>query len=196
MALLVLESSSTEASWAWIENRSLVHGGAAPGRASSSLATAIAAAPIVGRRPERILVGVGPGSFSGIRAAIALALGMARVWGCPVEPVRSSHAVAHELSDASFLGVFADAKRGHLFFTAYAHGRMTRPTVLIPYASLDDYLSKCTRSVSCGPLEGVPESVVPQASALAAAWFEHGSEPGLALEPIYLHEQIVPGLKN
>lgn|GEM_PF-567487 len=193
MSLLVLESSSPEASWAWVENGTVAFGGPAPGRASSALAAAIAASPVAGRRAERILAGVGPGSFSGIRSAIALAQGMARAWKCPVEPVRSSHAVAHELRDAPILGVFADAKRGHYFFTEYALGRMAHPSKLIPRDSLKDYLSHCTRAVACGPLDGVPESMLPQASSLAAAWLLHGAEPALPLEPVYLHEQVVPG---
>lgn len=44
---------------------------------------------LAGRRPERILVGVGPGSFTGIRVGIAAAHGLAIGWGCEVEGVSS-----------------------------------------------------------------------------------------------------------
>lgn len=192
MNLLVLESSSAHASWAWLTDGHCVQSETVPGRASSALAVSLARWQTTSPPPpHRILVGVGPGSFSGIRAAIACAQGLARVWGCPVEPVRSSHAIGRVLNHVTFLGVFADAKRGQLFFTAYENGRMTRPSCLIPFASLPDYLSKCTRAVATGPLPGLDDVQIPQARDLASYWLEHGPEPTLPLEPIYLHPQAV-----
>lgn len=191
MNILALESSTATASWAWINNGTCRAAETTTGRASSALAASLAAflnsppSP-----PDRILVGVGPGSFSGIRAAIALAQGLARAWRCPVEPVRSSHAVAHDLQEVTFLGVFADAKRGQLFFTAYAHGVMTRPSCLIPTSAMEDHLSKCTRAISCGPLAGVPDCHTPTAASLTRARLRLGPEPDLALEPIYLHAPV------
>jgi tRNA threonylcarbamoyl adenosine modification protein YeaZ len=193
MNLLVLESSAPTASWAWLEDAQAVAGNPVAGRASSGLASALADFFSTGRRrPDRILVGVGPGSFSGIRASIALAQGMARVWSCAVEPIRSSHAVAHALRDVASLAVLADAKRGHYFLTLYAHGKMTHASQLIPRNELPLRAPTWARMVSCGPLDGVTESIEPRALDLAAAWLAGGSEPNLPLEPIYLHEHVVP----
>jgi tRNA threonylcarbamoyl adenosine modification protein YeaZ len=193
MNLLVFESSAPTASWAWLEDGRAVAGGPVTGRASSALASAVAGFFSTGRRrPDRILVGVGPGSFSGIRASIALAQGMAQGWGCGVEPLRSSHAVAHALRDAASLAVLADAKRGQYFLTLYAHGEMTHASHLISKNALTLRAIAFERMVSCGPLDGVAESMEPRALDLAAAWLAGGSEPGLPLEPIYLHEQVVP----
>lgn len=49
---------------------------------------------LAGRRPDRILVGVGPGSFTGIRVAIAAAHGLAIGWGCEVAGMSSLALIA------------------------------------------------------------------------------------------------------
>lgn len=47
-----------------------------------------------GRRPERLIVGVGPGSFTGIRVAIAAAHGLAIGWGCEIAGMSSLALIA------------------------------------------------------------------------------------------------------
>jgi tRNA threonylcarbamoyladenosine biosynthesis protein TsaB len=47
-----------------------------------------------GRRPDGIIVGVGPGSFTGIRVAIAAAHGLAIGWGCEVAGMSSLGLIA------------------------------------------------------------------------------------------------------
>lgn len=49
---------------------------------------------LAGRRPDRIIVGVGPGSFTGIRVAIAAAHGLAIGWGCEVAGMPSLALIA------------------------------------------------------------------------------------------------------
>ena len=51
-----------------------------------------------GRRPDRILVGVGPGSFTGIRVGIAAAHGMAIGWGAEISGMSSLALLAAALS--------------------------------------------------------------------------------------------------
>lgn len=140
-----------------------------------------------GAAVEQILVGVGPGSFSGIRASIALALGLAEGWGAEVVPILSTHAVAVDWGHVRFLGIFSDARRGRYFFTAYEEGELTRPPALIAPEELDLHLSKCSLAVTTDGLAGVPERVTPQATGLIE-WFQsRGADSGLALEPVYLH---------
>jgi tRNA threonylcarbamoyl adenosine modification protein YeaZ len=194
MAVLILESSSPQASWAWMDAQgNITAEGSTQARASGGLFASLAGGMPQGAVPDRILVGVGPGSFSGVRVAVAAAQGLARVWQCPVEGVRSTHAVARVLPEVSFLGVFADAKRGQIFFTGYEHGRMTQASRLIPADALEAHRASCSRAVACGPLPGVPECVLPTAAELGRFWHQGTSEPGLPLEPIYLHESVVPG---
>lgn len=54
------------------------------GRGHAERLAPLLAELLAGRRPTRILVGVGPGSFTGIRVALATAHGLALGWDVPV----------------------------------------------------------------------------------------------------------------
>ena len=66
----------------------------------------------------RIVVGTGPGSFAGIRSAIAFAQGYSIATGCEVLGLPSACAFAREGEDVAVVG---DARRG-LFWVALLHG--------------------------------------------------------------------------
>lgn len=136
-----------------------------------------------------IAVGTGPGSFSGIRAAISAAKGLRAVLGCPLAGICSADVVGRELAHVSRLGVFADAKRRELYFTEYCLGLRTRGPMTVAVADLEDQLTKLTLAVSGEPIPGVPERACPTASTLArmagTSWLrdpESLQDP----EPIYL----------
>ena len=59
------------------------------GRGHSERLVPMLAELLDGRRPDRLLVGVGPGSFTGIRVGIAAAHGMAIGWGIEVVGISS-----------------------------------------------------------------------------------------------------------
>jgi tRNA threonylcarbamoyl adenosine modification protein YeaZ len=188
--VLALETSTASGSWALFQNGELLSEAGFSGRASATLPESMVL-EISDRTPvDHILVGVGPGSFSGIRVAVALAQGLRFVWKCPVHAVRSSHAPAWQLSGVSFLGVFADAKRQQLFVTCYERGIMTRPSQIIERHELDEWLGKCSQAVSSEPLAGVPHQQLPQAADLIRYSLAHGLEPDLALDPIYLRPAL------
>lgn len=197
MTLLSIDTSSLVGSWALCDEGQLVAGDQFKGRASTSLAGSLARSEEILKKmqPEKILIGLGPGSFSGIRVGIATAQGLARVWSSDLIGIRSSSALAWAHREVSFLGIFADAKRNHAFFTAYENGVMTRPSQLIPNEELEPYLSKCTLALSADPLAGVLEQESPRALHLANYYLAYGSEPELALEPLYLHPPLLPQLK-
>ncbi len=66
----------------------------------------------------RIVVGTGPGSFAGIRSAIAFAQGYSIATGCEVLGLPSACAFAREGEDVAVVG---DARRG-LLWVALLHG--------------------------------------------------------------------------
>jgi len=195
--ILSIDTSSTQGSWALLDKAERVDGGNFTGRASADLILSLNSSKhcMPQLRPEKILIGVGPGSFSGIRVGIATAQGLAQVWGSQLVPVRSSSAQAWKHRHVSFLGIFADAKRSHYFFTAYENGLLTRESHLIRQDELEAYLSKCSLALSPDPLPGVPTQEVPEAADLGHYYLAHGAEPQLTLEPLYLHPPLQPLVK-
>lgn len=190
---LALECSSSCCAWALQEGPHTLARGSTTGRASGAFFASLAASWPREIRPARILVGVGPGSFSGIRATIAAALGMSRAWSCPVLPVRSTHALARQHPTEPLLGIFSDAKRGQCFYTAYSHGIMTVPSRLIPHGEREAHRSRCSLALALGPLEGFTNVAFPDPAELALAWQHTPPDlPPLPLEPIYLHDSVVP----
>ena len=190
MTRLVLEASATPATWVLSRAGEILASGTLSGTVAAGLVPSLQKDLRDPPRPDQILVGVGPGSFSGIRSAIASAEGMATVWHCPVLPIRSTGSIAWQFPQASWLGIFSDARRGDVFATFYASGKLERPTAVHSAAELPALLSRCTLAVSPDGLPGVPQTARPDATTLAAYLHAHGLEPGLSLEPIHLRPAL------
>jgi tRNA threonylcarbamoyladenosine biosynthesis protein TsaB len=190
MTRLILEASSTPGTWVLSRQGEILSSGKLSGTVAASLIPSLQQALRDPPRPDQILVGVGPGSFSGIRSAIASAEGLATVWHCPVLPIRSTGSLAWQFPEATLLGVFSDARRGDVFATFYASGKLERPTSVHPISELPRLLSRCTLAVTPDGLPGVGQTALPNAPTLAAYLHAHGLEPGLPLEPIHLRPAL------
>ena len=166
---------------------------AGPQRHSAALFPALTRLGIPRLKLRRIVVGLGPGSFSGIRVALAAAQGIALVQNVPVVGICSAYSVALQHKDVTRLGVFADAKRREAFCTVFAHGELERDTYLIPMSEIEDHASKFTLAVSAEPLPGIATRCHPRARDLLAL---PDTLPGWVtaqpLEPIYLREPVAP----
>jgi tRNA threonylcarbamoyladenosine biosynthesis protein TsaB len=162
-----------------------------PQRHSASLFPALARLGIPRLKLRRIIVGIGPGSFSGIRVSLAAAQGIALAQGVPVVGICSAYSAALQHKKATRLGVFADAKRREAFCTVFRNGELERETYLIPMAEIEEHASKFTLAVSAEPLPGIPVRCYPRAQDLLAL---PDSLPGWVtqqpLEPIYLREAV------
>jgi tRNA threonylcarbamoyladenosine biosynthesis protein TsaB len=82
-----------------------------------------------------IAVGVGPGTFTGLRIGVATARALAHAHGTPVHPVSSLAALAEGIDAGQRLPLI-DAKRGELFAALYAQGRELWP----PFAATPEQL--------------------------------------------------------
>jgi tRNA threonylcarbamoyladenosine biosynthesis protein TsaB len=102
---------------------------------------------------EAIAVGVGPGTFTGLRIGIATARALATANGLLLRPVSSLAALAAgidaEPADAPLLLPVIDAKRGEVFAAEYARGgdRRWGPLALRP-----EELAKRVRAGGAAPL--------------------------------------------
>ncbi len=141
-----------------------------------------------------VVMGVGPGPFTGLRVGIAAAQSFAWARSLPVWPVRSHDAVALEVT--SDIVVVSDARRGEWAITRYRPhplgglGLRVGETTLIPRDEIADDASH---------REGARivwlDYVDPVALVRAALTLRSRGEPLELPRPIYLREPdvTVPG---
>ncbi|MCS6855143.1 MAG: tRNA (adenosine(37)-N6)-threonylcarbamoyltransferase complex dimerization subunit type 1 TsaB [Elioraea sp.] len=112
-AILALDASSARVSAAFAERVA-----EAPGERDQAAALVrLAAAVLAGGRPAAVAATVGPGSFTGIRAALALAQGLALGFGVPAVAVSSAEALA-AAGEGRVLAAI-DSRRGHVFLAGF-----------------------------------------------------------------------------
>jgi tRNA threonylcarbamoyladenosine biosynthesis protein TsaB len=68
-------------------------------------------------KPDLVAVGAGPGSYTGVRVAASLGLGLARAWG--VEVVRVSTLAAIAATQSGLVAVSLNALRGNVYCAVY-----------------------------------------------------------------------------
>src|SRR5277367_6266068 len=141
---LVLETSSSVGSIALGNEKVVVQSieFKGPQRHSASLFPALSRLGIPRLKLRRIVVGLGPGSFSGIRVSLAAAQGIALVQRVPVVGISSAWSVAWQHKDVERLGVFADAKRREAFCTSFASGDLEKATYLIPMEDIAEHAAQ------------------------------------------------------
>jgi tRNA threonylcarbamoyladenosine biosynthesis protein TsaB len=130
---------------------------------------------------DRVAVGIGPGTFTGLRIGIATALGLSVSAGVDVAGVSTLRALAEGLrgaGGAEFLVPVLDARRGEVFIAVYdsAGAEVEAPAALSPRDAVD----------LVSGLEG-PVRVGGPGAVRFAEDFEQGgvepvkAEPGLSL---------------
>lgn len=147
---------------------------------------------------ECIAVGIGPGSYNGIRGAIALAQGWQLARGVQLLGISSVECVAAEARALGMLGkigVVVDAQRGEFYVAGYEitpHSLSEiEPLRLATRAEVEACIPAGATLVGPEVVKWFPGGrlVFPRAAALATLAKERRNFiPGEKMEPIYLRE--------
>lgn len=152
-------------------------------------------------RLEEIIVGLGPGSYSGVRLAVSAAAGLALATGARLGGRPSPLALATDAPEFHALG---DARRGMFYYTAVRHGRPVFGPALLDSAGVGARLGADPGwpvfTDTAGLLDGSPEIVAPAALVClpdAARFVTRRLAPGeiapagTAPAPIYLRAPTI-----
>lgn len=118
---------------------------------------------------EEIVVGVGPGGFTGLRIGLATALGLGQALGVPVTGASSLEALALGLAEGAPEGAVIapvlDARRRELFAAAYRVAPGTLEELIAPVAIAPAALADALRALG-GPVVAGGEGLAAAGEAL------------------------------
>ncbi len=131
--VLAIDTSTSRTSVAIIDNVSILYscfrdGATAHGPSLPALVQEALAVSDV----EEVVVGMGPGPFTGLRVGIAFAQSFALARAIPVRGVCSLDAIAAQIKEADFI-ITVDARRKEVYWARYVNGvRVGQPAVNFP----------------------------------------------------------------
>ena len=138
-------------------------------------------------KPEQLVVGLGPGSYAGVRIAIASAMGLELALSLPLVGIPSVAALA----EGKYVAV-GDARRETFYWTAVEDGVCLEGPLLV---AAEEFRARLTgvgaKVCATEPLASVPQAqvVFPEATTLARLAAQgRGIVARGMLEPIYLRE--------
>jgi tRNA threonylcarbamoyl adenosine modification protein YeaZ len=159
---------------------------------------------------EAICVGLGPGSFTGLRVGLSVAKGLAFTLGAKIVGIPSFDALAWDFKESDSLCILSDAKRGLLFFGFYQKGKRIGDLKALRPEEVLSFLKDKKKVTLMGDgaflyrsmfekedLLIYPTPVYPKASSLALLGLRkillYGEDELSSLSPLYL---IAPALKE
>lgn len=202
MTILALEFSSAQRSVAIARGgKTLAETGEAGERATNAfgmIETALASAGLERGQIECLAVGLGPGSYTGIRVALSIAQGWQLAGGVKLLGIDSVECLVAQAQAAGLSGrvnVVIDAQRGEFYLATYdvaaGGGRVIEPLRIVAAAEVASRAS--AGEIVTGPdvtrWFAAGRNACPQAATLAALAAKRDDFlPGEKLEPIYLRE--------
>jgi tRNA threonylcarbamoyladenosine biosynthesis protein TsaB len=202
MMTLALEFSSSQRSVALTKGDAVlsetVETGGRGTAAFSMIEKILGATKIEREQIEMICVGLGPGSYTGIRAAISIAQGWQLARQLPVAGISSVEAIVAQAQSENIFGqirVVVDAQRNEFYLALFDISKNgwneVEPLKIVTQAEVQSYAGKEKKLVGPGVTKWFPEGqdVFPHASHLGrlAARNSHAKTAD-KLEPIYLRE--------
>jgi tRNA threonylcarbamoyl adenosine modification protein YeaZ len=164
----------------------------------SMIENVLAEARLEREQIECLAIGLGPGSYTGIRAAIAAAQGWQLARPVNVMGISSADCLASQAQMEGFCGkctVLIDAQREEFYVASYTVNTSgwepVEPLHLAPRAELLSRLKKEDRIIGPEVAAFFPGArlMFPQAATLGAmALRRPGNTPGDQLQPLYLRE--------
>lgn len=192
MKTLAFELSSGQGSIAFVEDGEELFQGAFPNDRKDSGAFFENVRLCLERfgAPGEIVVGLGPGSYAGVRIAIATAIGLRTAAGARLVGIPSICALDIAVRD---YGVIGDARRQSFFFARVSNGRVSEGPVLMSAAELKARIEAETTPVYASeqlPQFSLAQLAYPAAGRLGEIARVQATEidDTRSLEPIYLRE--------
>ena len=181
-----------------VTTNEVVETGPGATRALAMIDEALRSARLESERIECVAVGIGPGSYTGIRAAIAVAQGWQLARDVPLVGISSVESVAAQAQADGLLGrvrIVVDAQRNEFYLATYEvtpEGRRElEPLRLAGLTEIRQYELQGEMLIGPDVVRWFPagRTVWPLASVLGRqALGRGGSEACDRLEPIYLRE--------
>ena len=133
--------------------------------------------------PDEIIVGIGPGSYTGLRVASAMAIGIQLALGCPAFGCPS----VFGYQNFSY-HVVGDARLGAVFLAGIENQRLIHGPVLLPVAEFQSWRPNSGDApiFAIGPIPGCPDLPIVRPEAEYLIRCRESFTP--SLEPLYLKE--------
>ena len=138
MSILAIDTAASRTSVAIIENGKVIFSESRDGAMSHGPALPeLVSTAIANREISEVLVGMGPGPYTGLRVGITFAQTFAWARNIPVRGFCSLDAIAAQVNEPDFI-VAIDARRKEVYWARYTNGaRVEGPAVDLPAVVAD-----------------------------------------------------------